>query len=532
MAVPLNHKNHSHRRSGKTSEDDFTSHYESKGFKVIKDTYALSTDGQKLYHVNPKASGVLTVPNGVTSIEYRAFSGCILSAIVFPRSLQCIGEEPFTSCVVRVIVFKSSPSLPQELFSYWQPDEVIVNDKNDIQRIKDRSRNKFCRVVHKSDKWNYYRTTSFYSDFSKAYEDKFGVMYSHDGKILLRFNKRLHRYEIPDGVDTIAQGAFEGSHIKEVTMPRSMRVIGSGAFSSCKNLKSVTFNSGLKHIFDRAFNGCELLTDVKLPESLLSIGGFAGCVSLASVSLPSTLKEIPNSAFMNTLLDTIEIPDCVERIGFNAFQSTNLKSIILPRSLRTIEAWGFSRCNYINTVTLPEGIDTIPRELFADCKNLKSVIALGQIKEIEGAAFKGCSSLEHITIPQQDEIGSNTFQDCTSLKSIVVPYTVRYIRQGAFLGCTSLESLKLLEGLEVIESNIISSTKISELSIPSTVRLIGGKAFAGAHYLTKVIFTGVTSIFDNVFDDCPNLKEIHIPRGLKSQFVESLKTTSASIIED
>lgn len=215
MAVPLNHKKYRQSRSRKSSVANFSTFYKSGGYKVVKDTFALSVDGKNLIKVNPNASGVLTIPNRVTSIEDSAFEDCNLSAIVFPRSLQIVCEEIFTSCNVSVLVFKSSPSIPEFLFSDWQPKEIIVNDKNDIQRIKDTFIEDIpCRIVHKSNKWNYYRSLPSYSDLTKAYEDNTGVLYSEDGKILLRFNKRLHHYEIPEGVDTIAQGAFADCNIR------------------------------------------------------------------------------------------------------------------------------------------------------------------------------------------------------------------------------------------------------------------------------------------------------------------------------
>lgn len=102
MAVPLNHKNHSQHKSGKSSVADFTSYYKSKGYKVVKDTFVLSPDGQNLIKVNPKATGVLSIPNKVTTISYRAFSDCKLSAIVFPKSLQSLGEESFIICNVEI----------------------------------------------------------------------------------------------------------------------------------------------------------------------------------------------------------------------------------------------------------------------------------------------------------------------------------------------------------------------------------------------------------------------------------------------
>lgn len=537
MSVPLNHKNHRQSRSGKSTVD-FSSYYKSKGYKVVKDTFVLSADGRVLLKVNPKASGVLIIPNQVTRIGNRAFEDCNLSVIVFPRSLQVVGEDIFTCCNFSVLVFNSSPSVPQPLFSYWEPKEIIVNEKNDIQRIKDSFKGDPCRIVHKTDKWNYYRTLPSYSDFSKAYEDSFGVLYSEDRKILLRFNKRLHRYEIPEGVDTIAKGAFADCNIREIALPKSMRVIGEAAFSCCKHLTTVSFNSGLKHIFDNAFKDCALLTEIALPDSVSSIGGFKGCVSLSKAKLPSKLTVIPSDAFNQTALAEISIPDSVESIGYSAFQSTKLLSITLPKSLKTLHGWGLSDCENIESVTLPQGVDTIPCEFFAGCKKLRFVNILGHVKLIERAAFKGCAKLEEIAIPEQEEIEFDTFQDCQTLKSIKIPASVRYIRRGAFSGCTNLESIELSEGLERIESNIVSSTKITEIFIPSTVRTIEGKAFCGAHNLSKVFFSGglqdsmYNTFNDNVFDDCPALQEIHVPQGTIEFFKGKLRERASLLIED
>ena len=47
-----------------------------------------------------------------------------------------------------------------------------------------------------------------------------------------------------------------------------------GCFQNCKNLKSVTFESGstLKHVMEWGFAGCSSLESITLPASLKSIG--------------------------------------------------------------------------------------------------------------------------------------------------------------------------------------------------------------------------------------------------------------------
>ena len=46
-------------------------------------------------------------------------------------------------------------------------------------------------------------------------------------------------------LEEIGSFAFHGSSIEEFYAPDSLRKIGSGAFSSCKNLRAVKLNKGL-----------------------------------------------------------------------------------------------------------------------------------------------------------------------------------------------------------------------------------------------------------------------------------------------
>lgn len=65
--------------------------------------------------------------------------------------------------------------------------------------------------------------------------DKYGVGYSEDGKILkfCRFTFKETRYEVPDGVEEIEDGAFTACrHFLELSIPRSVRFIGDFLFGN------------------------------------------------------------------------------------------------------------------------------------------------------------------------------------------------------------------------------------------------------------------------------------------------------------
>ncbi|MDR2731146.1 MAG: leucine-rich repeat domain-containing protein [Treponema sp.] len=70
---------------------------------------------------------------------------------------------------------------------------------------------------------------------------------------------------IPEGVTEIGDDAFNGTQIKSVTLPRSIKKIGSNAFRACGELTTVTIPSGVTSIifgnsgpFSVAFGGTDL----------------------------------------------------------------------------------------------------------------------------------------------------------------------------------------------------------------------------------------------------------------------------------
>jgi hypothetical protein len=103
------------------------------------------------------------------------------------------------------------------------------------------------------------------------------------------------------------------------------------------------------HIYDWAVYNCGAITDVFIPDSVLSIGDYAfyKCSSLSRIALPPTLTRIGRYTFRGCeSLSTITLPACVDEIGEYAFLGcTSLRSIVLPASLSRIDMYAFYRCS-------------------------------------------------------------------------------------------------------------------------------------------------------------------------------------------
>jgi alpha-tubulin suppressor-like RCC1 family protein len=78
---------------------------------------------------------------------------------------------------------------------------------------------------------------------NSAYQSLDGVLFSLDGTVLAQYPVgRGGVYTLPEGVATIAAGAFAGADgLTSVIVPTSTTAIGDGAFASCANLATVYF---------------------------------------------------------------------------------------------------------------------------------------------------------------------------------------------------------------------------------------------------------------------------------------------------
>ena len=70
--------------------------------------------------------------------------------------------------------------------------------------------------------------------------------------------------------------------------------------------------AGMTRVPSKAFQGCEEITSVTIPDSVTVIGedAFRGCSSLAAVTIPDSVTAIGEFAFFGcSLLAAVTIPD-------------------------------------------------------------------------------------------------------------------------------------------------------------------------------------------------------------------------------
>jgi uncharacterized repeat protein (TIGR02543 family) len=271
----------------------------------------------------------IIVENGVTEIDYSAFSNCPnLTSVRIGDGTTKVKSGSIVDC----------PKLESVHFG---------NKVNSIDYL---------------DLYNNPKLTAItVGDDNTSYKSIGDVLFTADGKTLVRYpeGKKGETYEVPSSVEIIANRAFyRNAFITTVILTDSVTKIGHSAFHKCTNLQTISLGTKLETIGEFAFNECSKLSSIDIPSTVTSIGeyAFAGC----------------------SVLTTVTIPEGVSVLGDYVFYACGaLATVTIPSGVSTIGNGTFYACHSLTTVTIPSGVSTLGNNAFWGCSKLRNVIMEG-----------------------------------------------------------------------------------------------------------------------------------------------------------
>lgn len=241
-------------------------------------------------------------------------------------------------------------------------------------------------------------------------------------------------WEGPNQVHTIKGAFVDCDNLVAIRLPANLSAIGNYAFYECDNLQSVRIANGLVSIGEKTFYSCTSLKEISLPVGLKTIGdsAFSLCRSLTQVTLPDGVVSI-DGAFSSCGLVSIRIPASLTSVGDYTFFGTSLQSITLPEGFQTIGYNAFAKCDKLVSVNFPETLVSIANSAFESCKSLVSVKIPSSVTQIGVSSFSTCLALQSVTLSENlVDIPNYAFYECTSLESITIPRKVKTIGASAF----------------------------------------------------------------------------------------------------
>ena len=536
--------------------------------------YSVTTIGESAF----KGSAVTSVsmPEGITSIDYNAFSGCQnLETVALPESLTIFGFRAFESCkLLKTIKIPSGVrAIPSSCFNGCSSLESVTIPEG-VTSIEGSA---FCSCnLNALTLPESLETIGSYAFCNNCVLKSVNI----PAKVKTIesdafYNCGLTELVIPEEVQTIDNYAFCNNPLKKLTLPSTITSIGSGAFLNNYSLQSITCNATTPpSLGENAFNH-NISTTVKVPLSSIAAyrqaegwKNFTNYYGGEVIADGITYRIDENDAMVaaaEATLTEANIPSSVEfegnqypviKINDRVFSgNTNLTSVTLPESLTTLGDRAFEGCKSLKTIKIPSGVTAIPDYCFNHCLSLESVTIPEGVTTIGDGAFFGCN-LKELTLPStvtMIEIGAflsnNRCQSITcnattppNLGENVFGYnastTVKVPLQSiaAYRQAEGWKGFANYYGGEMIADGItyriddngamvaVAEATLTEANIPSFVEFEGNqypvikindRVFSGNTNLTVVVLPeSLTTLGSRSFESCQSLKTIKIPSGV------------------
>lgn len=427
----------------------------------------------------------LNLPTTIKTISGSAFYGCSSIDAIVVRSYASIGTYAFYNCTGAKEISLVGGSVSEDAFFGCSGIKelvipsglsMVVGSFAGLSQLEELTMKRISAVDSKGNATRY--VGSLFG------EDSYDGSYYASG------------YEIPEtlkkitltNADVLYDGAFVSCRTLTEVRIEALSKVGINIFNGCTSLETLY----LPHL-GNDFNNDEKITFVKTVGERTSIKhvtigtgyrvpiyGFHGYDSLETISLPDTVRYIEKMAFYGCEgLTEIKIPSSLLEIGEDAFDFTNISKIYITN----LQGW----CQ----VTVP-AYDDAPLHggatLYLNDKEIEGALEIPSgTTSIAIGAFYGCDKITSVYVPSSVEIiGSIAFQDCTALNTLTLNHGIDEISSSAFRN-TSLRELKIPNSLLKIGAMAFSRCQeLIKVSFGSSISTVGALAFDGCYRLTEV----------------------------------------------
>lgn len=292
----------------------------------------------------------------------------------------------------------------------------------------------------------------------------------------------------------------------EIVINENVKTIADGAFAYCTAMTRVTVPSGLLSVGELAFEGCTALTEISLPNGTESVGdgAFAGCTLLSKVSLPDTLTSVGDGILSGCMAVTeASVPANVAL----ALEKENLRKLTITAGT-FISVKAFYNCETLEEIVLADSLTTIGANAFTGTAYYNdpanwTTVGEGKLLYIGNHLIAATNISGECTVREGVvTVAAAAFANNTAMTSVVLPETVVSIGKEAFKNCVAVNAA-------TVPASALSSMPLTELaSITIIAGSIPENAFAGCTALANITLgNNVTAIGKNAFDDTAYYKD-------------------------
>lgn len=379
----------------------------------------------------------IQLPEGITQIEGETFYACSnLEAVRIPGGLEKIGTSAFRDCIKLEVVL--IPDSVKKIGRGAFLDCVALKNLKLAEGIEAES-------------------GAFRGCCGLADENDF-VIY---GGVLHSYLGEKAEVTVPEGVKTIGSYAFyECDCLKNVVLAETVETVETSAFSSCGSLESVTFPSGVKSI---GFNAVETIR--------CKVRGYTG--SAAETYAKQWFKQFESIGILQQ--EEKESDDFNIQNGTLIRYEGKASEVVIPEGVKVIDghAFGEETKRTIEKVVIPEGVEVIQGGWFSgafrDCEKLHTIVFPDSLVSANWLCFEGTPWLAAQKEEQvyaglvflryqepEDAVGGE-------LREVIVRDGTKTIGEYAFGQTRSRLRVVLPKGLQKLDNAFTSSDHVEEL---------------------------------------------------------------------
>lgn len=422
---------------------------------------------------------VITIPDGVTSIGYKAFPDC--KEIVFLGATE-IDKNSFEN-VLKITI---------------TPDAVITKSSSDFNDVT-------VNFIGTTEEWFAFDKSAF------SYYDLY-----FNGKPLTKIEitgmdvparafatcNNLVSVVLGNGVTSIGDYAFDYS-VQRLEIGADVTTIGKKAFCSglviFRGSKPITIGTNNKCYAIINENGIDVsavkatATVDATPEWVIVEGDFVLQKSNNNYVL---VKYTGNAA---NLVLPATIGGHTYDIGYSAFaNNTTLVSVTINGNSKTIDNYAFDGCHNLKTVIISEGVESLGYDVFCGTQ-VKSLTLPATLTSVD---YYSWGDIQEVVTPDEDlceQICDATYEGFAKTKSAIVK-----VGDYMFITRTGVEKVNYLIGYEGDSKNLVLPADFN-----GETYTVDQSAFRYSD-IESIEFPDNITLSERMFVGCTDLKYIKV----------------------
>lgn len=271
-------------------------------------------------------------------------------------------------------------------------------------------------------------------------------------------------------------------------------------------------------------------------EKVFEINSLEAGLEYVKTSAPIVFEriqtELPKDIaadFKNRLIVSDAVLEAFEFSGRDAIITYNIDDVLAVKHYLTkgtvahiegkykiVDSRCFMYCPLLEKIVFDEGVECIKDSVLCDNALIKSIIFPKTVNYIGNCAFLNCENLSEVDfLNPKTWISRDAFEGTKWFSQFTDDFVVINGQLLKYNG--NDEDISIPEGISHISHQVFNKNQsIKSVVCPSTLEGIWTFSFADCPDLCKVVFNDkLDTISISAFENCENLKEVHLPRNLK-----------------